>query len=66
MLHCGYDYFADALVFVHGKDAAAEAAKHAVLCEKFGDSSYAETWRKIETAVVGLEARRSARMCKAA
>ena len=37
--------FAEALVFVHGNRAESEAAMHAALCEKSGDTETAETWR---------------------
>jgi len=47
----GFSHFAEALVFVHGKMAEAEAARHAQLCERSGDTETAETWRKIQSAV---------------
>jgi hypothetical protein len=37
--------------FVHGKRAESEAALHAALCEKSGDTETAETWRKLQKAV---------------
>lgn len=43
--------FAEALVFVHGNRAESEAARHAVLCEKSGDTETADTWRKLQRAV---------------
>ena len=43
--------FAEALVFVHGNMADAEAARHAALCEKLGEKQTAETWRKLRRAV---------------
>ena len=43
--------FAEALVFVHGNKADAEAARHAALCEKLGETETAETWRKLRSAV---------------
>lgn len=43
--------FAEALVFVHGMGAESEAARHALLCEKSGDTETAETWRKLQNAV---------------
>ena len=46
--------FAEALVFVHGKMAEAEAARHAQLCERSGDPETAETWRKLQSAVRDL------------
>lgn len=50
----GMNHFAEALVFVHGKMAESEAARHAQLCERSGDSETAETWRKLQSAVRGL------------
>jgi hypothetical protein len=46
--------FAEALVFVHGKKAETEAARHALLCERSGDSDTAETWRTVQRAVQNL------------
>jgi len=43
--------FAEALVFVHGTRAESEAAMHAALCERSGDTETAETWRKLQLAV---------------
>ncbi len=43
--------FAEALVFVHGNMADAEAARHVDLCEKLGEKETAETWRKLRRAV---------------
>lgn len=50
----GINLFAEALVFVHGKFAESEAARHAALCEKSGDTETAETWRKLQRAVRDL------------
>ena len=47
----GLNLFADALVFVHGKSAASDAARHAVLCEKMGDFDAAAPWRQLQGAV---------------
>jgi hypothetical protein len=47
----GYIHFAEALVFAHGPKAEAEAAMHAILCEKSGDMDTAETWRKVQSAL---------------
>ncbi len=47
----GLNLFAEALVFVHGKSAESEAAKHAQLCERMGDMDTAETWRQLQGAV---------------
>ncbi len=66
MLHCGYNDFAEALVFVHGKQAAAEAARHAILCEKSGDTEFADTWRKIQGAIGDLKAPKAMDMKQAA
>ncbi len=43
--------FVEALVFVHGNRAESEAARHAALCEKSGDTEFAKTWRKLQRAV---------------
>ena len=48
MVHTTYSEFAEALVFVHGNRAASEAARHALLCEKSGDTETAAQWRKIQ------------------
>jgi hypothetical protein len=48
MLNNGYTHFAEALVFVHGRHAAGEAARHALLCEKSGDTETAAYWRKLQ------------------
>jgi len=42
----GFAFFADALVFVHGPRALAEAARHAELCERSGDMESAARWRR--------------------
>lgn len=47
----GFNLFAEALVFVHGTRAESEAALHAALCEKSGDTETAETWRKLQASV---------------
>ncbi len=51
MNNSGYMLFAEALVFVHGPKAEAEAAMHAILCEKSGDMETAETWRKVQSTL---------------
>jgi hypothetical protein len=51
MTHSGYLQFAEALVFAQGPKAEAEAAKHAILCEKSGDMETAETWRNVKYAL---------------
>ena len=51
----GLNLFAEALVFVHGKSAESEAARHAQLCERMGDMDTAETWRQLQGAVRGLK-----------
>ena len=50
-MNTGLNLFAEALVFVHGKSAESEAARHALLCEKMGDMEHAETWRQLQGAV---------------
>ena len=47
----GHILFAEALVFVHGAKAEAEAARHALLCDRSGDPETAETWRLVQRAV---------------
>jgi len=47
----GLNLFAEALVFVHGKGAESEAAKHALICERSGDMETAETWRQLQGVV---------------
>ncbi len=51
MNNAGYLQFAEALVFVHGPRAEAEAAMHAILCERTGDMETAETWRQVQSTV---------------
>jgi hypothetical protein len=46
-----YAHFADALVFVHGPLASHEAARHAELCLKQGDTDMAAHWRATLDAV---------------
>ena len=50
-MNTGLSLFAEALVFVHGKGAESEAAKHAQICERLGDMETAETWRQLQGAV---------------
>ena len=54
-MNTGLNLFAEALVFVHGKSAESEAAKHALLCERMGDMDTAETWRQLQGAVRNLK-----------
>jgi hypothetical protein len=49
MLNNGFSHFAEALVFVHGRQAVGEAARHALLCEKSGDNETAAYWRKLQS-----------------
>jgi len=60
MMNGGYDRFADALVFVHGPRAEAEAALHAILCEKSGDAETAETWRQVQSTVAAMQRKKAA------
>jgi hypothetical protein len=53
MIHSGLAHFADALVFAHGKRAPAEAAMHAILAEKSGDTEMAELWRTLQGHLKG-------------
>jgi hypothetical protein len=48
MMGTDYVQFAEALIFVHGRKAEAEAAMHAALCEKSGDMETADTWRRVQ------------------
>ena len=56
----GYYQFAEALVFVHGARAETEAAKHAILCEKSGDTETAERWRQVQHAILLLTRKKAA------
>jgi hypothetical protein len=49
------NHFAEALVFVHGARAESEAARHALLCERSGDTEIAATWRRLQQAVRNLK-----------
>lgn len=60
MISQGYQQFAQALVFVHGPRAEAEAARHAILCEKSGDPETAEIWRRVQSAVHSLRLKQAA------
>ena len=60
MMNSGHARFAEALVFVHGDRAEGEAAMHASLCEKSGDTKTAATWRQVQLAVRMLSAKRAA------
>ena len=51
MNNAGHLQFAEALVFVHGPRAEAEAAMHAILCERTGDMETAETWREVQSTL---------------
>ncbi|MBI2717489.1 MAG: hypothetical protein HY245_02240 [Rhizobiales bacterium] len=55
MMNQGYDQVAEALVFVHGSQAEIEAARHAALCERFGDSKAARLWRQVQRTIHDLE-----------
>ena len=56
----GYHQFAEALVFVHGIHAEREAARHAILCEKSGDTETAERWRQVQREILMLTRKRAA------
>jgi hypothetical protein len=58
MMNQGFNLFAEALVFVHGTRAESEAALHAALCEKSGDTETAETWRRVQKSVRMLKPQR--------
>jgi hypothetical protein len=51
MTDAGYAHFAEALMFVHGPRALAEAARHAELAERTGDMETAARWRRTMTLV---------------
>jgi hypothetical protein len=55
MENTGYTHFAEALVFAHGIRAAGEAARHALLCERSGDTETADTWRKVQAQVAKID-----------
>jgi predicted Zn-dependent peptidase len=55
MENTGYSHFAEALVFAHGNRAAGEAARHAQLCERSGDTETADTWRKVQAQVAKID-----------
>jgi hypothetical protein len=55
MDNTGYSHFAEALVFAHGPRAATEAARHALLCERSGDTETADTWRKVQAQVATID-----------
>jgi hypothetical protein len=55
MIDNRYVHFADALVFVHGPRASHEAARHAELCLKQGDTDMAAHWRATLDAVKTLK-----------
>jgi hypothetical protein len=44
--------YARELLEAHGPKATAEAAQKAVACEKAGDKEQAQTWRRIEAALL--------------
>ena len=60
MMNHGHTQVAEALVFVHGPRAEAEAARQAIVCEKTGDTESAENWRRIEESLRTLRHMRAA------
>ena len=60
MMNGGHDRVAEALVFVHGTRAEAEAALHAVLCETSGDAKTAETWRRVQSSLAAMNQKKTA------
>ncbi len=56
----GYQQFAEALVFVHGASAERESARHAILCEKSGDTETAERWRQVQREIHMLTRKKAA------
>ena len=51
MRESGYMQFAEALVFVHGSNAEAEAAQQAAFCEKLGEMRTAQLWNHVQFAL---------------
>jgi hypothetical protein len=62
----GFAHFADALVFVHGHKALAEAARHAELCERSGDMETAARWRRAMAHVKAADTETKQKHCLAA
>jgi hypothetical protein len=60
MMNQGFSLFAEALVFVHGSKAESEAALHAALCERSGDSDTAARWRELQRRVRDLRTKLAA------
>jgi hypothetical protein len=44
--------YARQLLEAHGAKAIAEAAQRAAACEKSGDKERAQTWRRVESALL--------------
>ena len=63
MQNTGFAHLAEALVFVHGPCAAGEAARHALLCEKSGDTETAAYWRKLQTELAVKQERHELQRC---
>jgi hypothetical protein len=53
MTQDGFAHFAEALVFVHGNRALSEAARHAELAERSGDTESAARWRRTMSQLRG-------------
>jgi hypothetical protein len=50
--------YARQLLEAHGDRALAEAAQNAASCEEAGDKEAAETWRRVETALLEMRGTR--------
>lgn len=46
--------YARQLLEAHGAKAIAEAAQKAAACQKAGDKEHAETWRRVEAALIQM------------
>ena len=51
--------YARQLMEAHGSSAIAEAAQHAVACERSKDKEGAETWRRVEAALQSMRGPRT-------
>jgi hypothetical protein len=60
MRESGYMQFAEALVFVHGSNAEAEAAEQAAFCEKLGEMRTAQLWNHVQFALKFADMKKAA------
>jgi hypothetical protein len=47
--------YARQLLEAHGAKAIAEAAQKAAVCERAGDKEHAQTWRRVEAALLLMQ-----------